>query len=202
MTKLEFHFDFGSPNAYLAHLVIPAIETRTGAKFEYVPVLLGGVFKATNNVSPAISLQGIMNKGEYQGIETRRFLKKHAISNYASNPHFPVNTLQIMRGAVFAQREEIFEENVNADYRHMWAEQKKMDDPEVIKSALQESDLPADRILAGIQDPEVKQALIRNTEDSVARGTFGSPTFYVGDEIFFGKDRLHDVEVEIEAQKA
>jgi 2-hydroxychromene-2-carboxylate isomerase len=84
----------------------------------------------------------------------------------------------------------------------MWAEQKKMDDPEVIKSALQESDLPADRILAGIQDPEVKQALIRNTEDSVARGTFGSPTFYVGDEIFFGKDRLHDVEVEIEAQKA
>ncbi|HJN51587.1 MAG: 2-hydroxychromene-2-carboxylate isomerase [Pseudomonadales bacterium] len=202
MTKLEFHFDFGSPNAYLAHLVIPAIETRTGAKFEYVPVLLGGVFKATNNVSPAISLQGIMNKGEYQGIETRRFLKKHAISNYASNPHFPVNTLQIMRGAVFAQREEFFEEYVNAVYRHMWAEQKKMDDPEVIKSALQESDLPADRILAGIQDPEVKQALIRNTEDSVARGTFGSPTFYVGDEIFFGKDRLHDVEVEIEAQKA
>ena len=143
-----------------------------------------------------------MNKGEYQGIETRRFLKKHAISNYASNPHFPVNTLQIMRGAVFAQREEFFEEYVNAVYRHMWAEQKKMDDPEVIKSALQESDLPADRILAGIQDPEVKQALIRNTEDSVARGTFGSPTFYVGDEIFFGKDRLHDVEVEIEAQKA
>jgi|TARA_Y100000310_G_scaffold277671_1_gene295585 2-hydroxychromene-2-carboxylate isomerase len=201
MTKLEFHFDFGSPNAYLAHLVIPAVEDRTGVKFEYVPVLLGGVFKATNNVSPAISLQGIMNKGEYQGVETRRFLKKHAISNYASNPHFPVNTLQIMRGAIYAQREGFFEKYVDAVYRHMWAEQKKMDDPEVIQTALNESDLPADAILAGMQDPEVKQALIKNTEDSVARGTFGSPTFYVGDEIFFGKDKLHDVEVEIEAQK-
>lgn len=200
MIKVEFHFDFGSPNAYLSHLVIPAIEARTGARFEYVPVLLGGVFKATNNVSPAISLQGIMNKGEYQGIETRRFLKKHAISNYASNPHFPVNTLQIMRGAVYAQRQGFFEKYVEAVYRHMWAEQKKMDEPEVIKSALQESGLPADRILAGLQDPEVKQGLIKNTEDSVARGTFGAPTFYVGDEIFFGKDKLHDVEVEIEAR--
>lgn len=200
MTKLEFHFDFGSPNAYLSHLVIPAIEDRTGVKFEYVPVLLGGVFKATNNVSPAISLQGIMNKGEYQGVETRRFLKKNGISNYASNPHFPVNTLQIMRGAVYAKREGFFEKYINEVYRHMWAEPKKMDDPEVIKSAFEESDLPAEDILAGMQDPEIKQALIKNTEDSVARGTFGSPTFYVGAEIFFGKDKLHDVEVEIEAQ--
>ena len=201
MIKLEFHFDFGSPNAYLSHLVVPTIEDRTGVRFEYVPVLLGGVFKATNNVSPAISLQGIMNKGDYQGIETRRFLKKHGISNYASNPHFPVNTLQIMRGAVYAQREGFFEKYVNEVYRHMWAEPKKMDDPEVIRSAFEASDLPADRIFEGMQDPEVKQALIKNTEESVARGTFGSPTFYVGDEIFFGKDKLHDVEVEIQAQE-
>jgi len=166
MSKLEFHFDFGSPNAYLSHLVIPAIEERTGVKFEYVPVLLGGVFKATNNVSPAISLQGIMNKGEYQGVETRRFLKKHAISNYANNPHFPVNTLQIMRGAVYAKREGFFEKYVNEVYRHMWAEPKKMDDPEVIKSAFEESDLPAESIFAGMQDPEIKQALIKNTLSS------------------------------------
>ena len=108
--KAEFLFDFGSPNAYLSHLVIQKIEQRTGVKFEYIPVLLGGVFKATNNVSPAISLKGIKNKGEYQGIETQRFLKKHDISNYQRNPYFPVNTLQIMRGAIFAKQENFFQQ--------------------------------------------------------------------------------------------
>jgi len=200
LANVEFHFDFGSPNAYLAHLVIPDTERLTGAKFEYVPVLLGGVFKATGNASPAVTLQGIKNKGEYGGIETRRFLKKHAITNYQRNPHFPVNTLQIMRGAVYAKRAGFFEKYVDEVYRHMWAEPKKMDDPEVIRAALEESGLPAAEILEGINDPEVKQELIRNTENSVERGTFGSPTFYVGDEIFFGKDKLRDVVEEIEAQ--
>ncbi|MEE8042444.1 MAG: 2-hydroxychromene-2-carboxylate isomerase [Pseudomonadales bacterium] len=201
MANVEFHFDFGSPNAYLAHLAIPDIEKRTGVRFEYVPVLLGGVFKATGNVSPAISLQGIKNKGEYGGIETRRFIKQHGITRYERNPHFPVNTLQIMRGAVYAKRAGFFEQYLDAVYRHMWAEPKKMDDPEVIQAALEESGLPAAEILEGINDPEVKQELIRNTESSVERGTFGSPTFYVGDEIFFGKDKLREVEEEIEAQK-
>ncbi len=201
MVRAEFLFDFGSPNAYLAHLVIPEIEKRTGVKFEYVPVLLGGVFKATNNVSPAVSLRGIKNKGEYGGIETRRFLRKHGITSFERNPHFPVNTLQIMRGAVYAKREGFLEKYVDEVYRHMWSEPKKMDEPEVIRAALEESGLPADEILSGIQDPEVKQALIQNTESSVARGTFGSPTFYVGDEIFFGKDKLRDAEEEIAAQK-
>ncbi len=108
--NVEFLFDFGSPNAYLSHLVIPRIEARTGVKFEYVPVLLGGVFKATNNVSPAVSLQGIKNKPQYTQLETRRFLKQHGITDYAPNPFFPVNTLTIMRGAVFAQREGFFEQ--------------------------------------------------------------------------------------------
>lgn len=201
MPKVEFHFDFGSPNAYLAHLAIPDIEERAGVKFEYVPVLLGGVFKATGNVSPAVSLQGIKNKGEYQGIETRRFLDKHGITDYQRNPHFPVNTLQIMRGAVYARHAGFFEQYVDAVYRHMWAQPKKMDDPAVIQAALAESGLPATEILEGINDSQVKQELIRNTEGSVARGTFGSPTFYVGDEIFFGKDKLREVEEEIEAQR-
>ena len=199
MANVEFHFDFGSPNAYLAHLVIPDIEKRTGVKFEYVPVLLGGVFKATGNVSPAVSLQGIKNKGEYSGIETRRFVQKHGISNYERNPHFPVNTLQIMRGAVYAKRNGFFEKYVDAVYGHMWGSPKKMDDPEIIQAAFEESGLPAAEILEGINDPEIKQELIANTENSVGRGTFGSPTFYVGDEIFFGKDKLREVEEEIEA---
>ena len=199
--KVEFHFDFGSPNAYLSHLVIPAIEARTGVAFAYVPVLLGGVFKATGNVSPMVSLQGIKNKPAYQRLETERFVRQHGITEYRSNPHFPVNTLQIMRGAVFAERENFLADYVNAVFRHMWAEPKKMDDAGVIAAALAESGLPAERIMAGVQQPEVKAALIANTEAAVARGVFGSPSFFVGDELFFGKDKLRDVEEEIERQK-
>jgi len=200
--KVEFHFDFGSPNAYLSHLVIPQIEARSGEKFVYVPVLLGGVFKATNNVSPMVALQGIKNKGEYMQLETHRFLLRHGISDFARNPHFPVNTLQIMRGAVYAQHAGFFEKYVDAVYRHMWVEGRKMDDPEVIRAALEESDLSADDIFAGVQDAAVKQELIANTEDSVARGVFGSPSFFVDGELFFGKDRLPDVEEEIERRQS
>jgi len=199
--SVEFHFDFGSPNAYLSHLVIPAIERRTAVRFAYVPVLLGGVFKATNNVSPAVSLRDVKNKGEYTELETRRFLARHGITRYARNPFFPVNTLQIMRGAVASQRLGCFERYVDELYRHMWAEPKRLDDPVVIASALRESGLPADELLALASDASVKQELYANTERSVARGTFGSPTFFVGGEIFFGKDRLREVEEEIEAQK-
>ena len=199
--KVEFHFDFGSPNAYLSHLVIPAIEQRTGVRCTYVPILLGGVFKATGNVSPAVSLRGIQNKPEYTALETRRFRAEHGIESYRPNPHFPVNTLQIMRGAIVAQGEGIFERYVDEVYRHMWSEPKKMDDPEVIRAALEESGLDADLILKGIQDPDVKAKLIANTEDSVARGVFGSPRFFVGSELYFGKDRLPDVEREIERQQ-
>jgi len=198
---VEFHFDFGSPNAYLSHLVIPSIERRTGVAFEYVPVLLGGVFKATNNVSPAVSLQGVKNKGEYTQLETTRFLKQHGITRYTRNPFFPVNTLQIMRGAIAAKRLGCFARYVDEVYRHMWADPKKMDDPAVIEAAFTESGLPVRDLLALSGDASVKQELIANTERSVARGTFGSPSFYVGDELYFGKDRLREVEEEIEVQK-
>jgi 2-hydroxychromene-2-carboxylate isomerase len=200
--RVEFHFDFGSPNAYLAHLVVPEIERRTGVRFEYLPVLLGGVFKATGNVSPAVSLRGIKNKGEYAALETRRFLARHGIESYRWNPHFPVNTLQIMRGAVAAQRLGCFPRYRDEVYRHMWAEPKKLDDPEVIRAALLASGLPAEELLARAADPDVKQELIANTERSVARGVFGSPSFFVEGELFFGKDRLRELEDEIEAQKA
>ena len=194
MIKVEFHFDFGSPNAYLSHLVIPEIEKRTGAKFEYVPVLLGGVFKATNNRSPAESLQGIKNKPDYERLETTRFLRRHNITRYTSNPFFPVNTLLMMRGAIAAQSLDVFARYVDEMYRNMWAEPKKMDDPSVFRAALDEAGLESGRILELIQTPKIKDQLIENTQRSVERGTFGSPTFYVGNEIFFGKDRLRDVE--------
>jgi 2-hydroxychromene-2-carboxylate isomerase len=194
MVKVEFHFDFGSPNAYLSHLVIPDIEQRTGVKFDYVPVLLGGVFKLTNNRSPAESLAGIKNKPQYERLETTRFLKRHGITRFQSNPFFPVNTLLMMRGAIAARSLGVFERYVDEMYRHMWAEPKKMDDPEVFRAALREGGFETDRLLELIAGKEVKDQLLENTNRSVERGTFGSPTFYVGDEIFFGKDRLRDVE--------
>ena len=201
MPKVEFLFDFGSPNAYLSHLVIPEIEKRQGVTFDYLPVLLGGVFKLTGNRSPAETNVGIKNKGEYQQLETERFVRQHGITRYKPNPFFPVNTLMLMRGAVAARKLGIFERYVDEVYRHMWAEPKKMDDPEIVRAALEESRLPTSELLALAADASVKQELIANTERSVARGTFGSPSFFVGDELFFGKDRLREVEEEIVAQQ-
>jgi len=197
---VEFHFDFGSPNAYLSHRVIPAIEARTGTMFTYVPVLLGGVFKLTNNQPPMVQFKGVKNKQEYQRREMARFIAKYKIP-FKMNPHFPVNTVQIMRGAVAAQLDGTLPAYVEAVFHHMWEAPKKMDDAEVIRAALTESGIDAGRILARIQDQDVKDTLLANTESSVARGNFGSPTFFVGDEMFFGKDRLRDVEEEITARK-
>jgi 2-hydroxychromene-2-carboxylate isomerase len=194
MARVEFLFDFGSPNAYLSHLVIPEIERRTGARFEYVPVLLGGIFKLTNNRSPAESNAGIRNKPEYQQLEIERFLRRHRITRYRFNPFFPVNTLVLMRGAFAARALGVFERYVDEVYRHMWADPKKLDDLPVLRAALVESGLPVDRILELAQAPEVKQALIAETQRAVERGAFGSPTFFVDGEIYFGKDRLREVE--------
>jgi 2-hydroxychromene-2-carboxylate isomerase len=194
MTRLAFHFDFGSPNAYLSHLVIPAIEKRIGARFEYIPVLLGGVFKATNNRSPMESMAGIRNKPDYEKLELTRFLARHHITTYQRNPFFPVNTLTIMRAAVAAQHLGVFERYVDEVYRYMWSEGRNMGDPNVIAASLEESGLPVRALLEASASPEVKAELIANTEDSVKHGTFGSPTFFVDDEIYFGKDRLRDVE--------
>ena len=201
MGAVEFHFDFGSPNAYLAHLVVPEIEKRTGAKFEYVPILLGGVFKLTNNRSPAESMRGIKNRLEYEELERQRFVRRHAITRFTFNPFFPVNTLLIMRGAVAAQLEGVFDRYVDEVFRHMWAEPEKMDDPEVVRVVLEQSGLNAAALLARTQEPAVKDRLLKNTEASVARGAFGSPTFFVSSELFFGKDRLRDVEEELARAK-
>jgi 2-hydroxychromene-2-carboxylate isomerase len=198
--KLEFQFDFGSPNAYLAELVLPEIEKRTGLKFDYVPVLLGGVYKATGNMSPFDSLRGIKNKPEYNALETQRFLRRHNITKFKPNPFFPVNTLTLMRGAVAAQFENVFEGYLRAAYHHMWVEPKKMDDPAVFREAFLASGVDIDRLIARAQQDDVKKKLIEDTSDAVARGSFGSPTFFVGKEIFFGKDSLRNVEDEIVAQ--
>ena len=193
-TAPQFLFDFGSPNAFLSHEAIPAIEQRTGVKFEYVPVLLGGIFKATNNKSPAETLAGVKNKREFHALETERFVKRFGVKPYTMNPFFPVNTLNLMRTAIAAQLEGVFEKYVDAAFHHMWAEPKKMDDLEVAAKALSASGLDGAKLLARGQEPEVKAKLIENTQSAVERGAFGSPTFFVGKEIFFGKEQLREVE--------
>jgi 2-hydroxychromene-2-carboxylate isomerase len=187
-------FDFGSPNAFLSHEAIPAIEKRTGTKFEYVPILLGGIFKSTNNKSPAETLAGVKNKREFHAIETERFVKRFNVQPYVWNPFFPVNTLNLMRAAIAAQLEGVFEKYVEAAFHHMWREPKKMDDPEVAAKALTASGLDGAKLLARAQEPEVKAKLIENTQAAVDRGAFGSPTFFVGNEMFFGKEQLREVE--------
>jgi 2-hydroxychromene-2-carboxylate isomerase len=192
--KVEFMFDFGSPNAYLAEKVIPDIERRTGVKFEYVPVLLGGIYKLTNNRSPAEYLAGIKNKPEFMQLEMERFIRRHNITSFRKNPFFPVNTLQLMRGAVAARLEGVFEPYFHAAYHHMWEEPKKMDDPQVARAAFLSSSVDFDRLFARAQQQDVKDRLLKLTQDAVDRGAFGSPTFFVGKEMFFGKDQLRDVE--------
>ena len=189
----EFLFDFGSPNAFLVHRVIPDIEKRTGAKFDYVPVLLGGIFKATGNQSPMQAFGHIKNKMAYEQLETQRFIRRHQIADFKFNPFFPVNTLNLMRMAVAAQNEGILPKYMDAIFHHMWIAPKKMDDPAIIAAALAESGLDP-KLLERAQAPEVKAKLIANTDAAVARGVFGIPTFFAGGEIFFGKDRLRDVE--------
>jgi 2-hydroxychromene-2-carboxylate isomerase len=199
--KVQFLFDFGSPNAYLAARVIPDIERRTGTRFDYVPVLLGGIYKLTGNSSPADYLKGIRNKPEYMALETERFIRRHGISTFRRNPFFPVNTLQLMRGAVAAEAEGVFWPYFQVVCQHMWEEPKKMDDLDVMLEALTSSGIDANKIVARSQDPAVKNRLMELTQSAVDRGAFGSPTFFVNDEMFFGKDQLRDVEEEILAQR-
>ena len=200
MVSFEFHFDFGSTNTYMSHRLIPGIEARTGVKCTYVPVLLGGIFKMTNNRSPMEQFGEVKNKPEYLQLEMQRFIAKHGFDKYQRNPHFPVITVQIIRGALVAQEEGYYEDYIEAVYVAMWENQLKMDDPEVIRATLDAAGLNGGHILQRITEQPIKDKLITNTQASVDRGAFGSPTFFVGDEMFFGKDRLVEVEEELMRQ--
>ena len=195
MTKtLELIFDFGSPNAYLCMKVLPELLDRTGADLVVTPCLLGGIFKATGNKAPMIQYADAPAKLAYENLEMRRFIAKHGLARFRLNPHFPVNTLTIMRGAIVAEDEGNLDDYVDAVNRAMWEEGLKMDDPEVIATFLSANGFDGPALLARTQEPEIKAKLVANTEAAVARGVFGIPTFFVGDDIYFGKDRLGQVE--------
>lgn len=200
--SIDFIFDFGSPNAYLSWKVLPAIATRAGARINLVPCLLGGIFKATNNASPMVAFGGVKGKLAYDALETRRFVARHGLTAFRMNPHFPVNTLLIMRGLVAARRAGAEDAYVAAVLAAMWEAGEKMDDPDVVRRVLDAAGLDGEGLIAATQDPVVKAELAANTDAAVARGVFGIPTFFVGEEMFFGKDRLGQVEEEIARQAA
>lgn len=195
MTKtLELIFDFGSPNAYLTLKVLPELLDRTGADLVITPCLLGGIFKATGNRAPMIQYADAPAKLAYENLEMRRFIEWHGLTRFRMNPHFPINTLTIMRGAIVADDEGNLDDYIDVVNRAMWEDGLKMDDPDVIATFLSANGFDGPALLARTQEPAIKAGLVANTEAAVARGVFGIPTFFVGEEIFFGKDRLAQVE--------
>lgn len=195
--KVQFLFDFGSPNAYLCHAVLPDLQARTGVEVEYVPILLGGLFKLANNRSPMEAFASIPNKLAYENREMQRFVDRHALERFRWNPHFPVNTLKIMRGAVAAQVLGCFPAYADAVFAAMWEDARNMDEIGTIGNVLTKAGLDAERLMQSSQDADVKAKLLQNTQAAHDRGAFGAPTFFVDDELYFGKDRLRDVEDEI-----
>jgi 2-hydroxychromene-2-carboxylate isomerase len=184
---IEFFFDFGSPTTYLAHTQLPRIAAETGARVEYVPMLLGGVFKATGNQSPVM----VPAKGRWMGDDLVRFARRYRVP-FTHNPHFPINTLTLMRGAVGLQmrQPDRFMAYVDAVFRAMWIEPVNLGDPALLAATLGAAGFDANALLALVSDAEVKAKLIANTEAAVARGVFGAPTCFVGQQMFFGQDRL------------
>lgn len=193
--KVDFIFDFASPNAYFCHRVIPEIEKRTGATFNYIPCLLGGIFKITNNQAPMLAFNGITNKLEYQNIEIQRFIKKHNLAHFTMNSFFPVMTLQLQRGAIAAMSLNVFDEYLEAIFKGMWEKSLNLADQEVLVNLLTaETQIDISNLVEKMQTQEIKDQLIQNTSNAVERGAFGIPTFFADDEIFFGKDSLGDLE--------
>jgi len=187
---LEFYFDFGSPTAYLAHKRLQQLSQQYDLAVTYQPMLLGGVFKATGNTTPV----AIPAKGKYMmEQDLPRFVKRYNVPlNF--NPHFPINTLSLMRGAIAAGRLGCLDAYVDAMFDAVWVEGKNMGDPEVIAQVLAEKGLDAEALLPLTQDPEVKAELVSNTETAVERGAFGAPTMYMDGQMYFGQDRLDFVE--------
>jgi 2-hydroxychromene-2-carboxylate isomerase len=199
MTEIEYLIDFASPNAWLAHKALPGLLERTGASVRYTPVLLGGLFKLTGNQAPMIAYADIPNKLAYEGREFERFIERHGITGFQFNPHFPVNTLLLMRMAIAADAAGVLPAFIEAGFHHMWEDPKNMSDPAIIAGALADSGQDVEGLLAAAATPDVKARLIANTDDAVARGAFGIPSFFVRGELYFGKNTLDDIERAVSA---
>ena len=185
-TTIDFIFDFASLNAYLAQRALPGLVERTGATVDVIPCLLGGIFKATGNQAPFTAYAGIKGKLDYEMLEIRRFIAAQRITDFQMNPHFPVNSLLAMRGLCACKPGDEFDRYLEAVLAGFWERGLPMGDPAVLASVLTEAGLDAERLIALAQTDAVKAKLADNTAAAVERGAFGAPTFFVGDEMFFG----------------
>jgi len=192
--NVNFIFDFASPNAYLCHKAIKNLEETHDIKFNYVPCLLGGIMKLSNNQPPMISLAEIPNKMKYEfDTAFNRFIKEHNIEKFKMNEHFPINTLLLIRGAIVAQKNYFFESYIETVMNGMWEQSLKLDSPEALHELLTKHNCKADFVIEEISKDEIKSELISNTNDAVEKGAFGIPTFFVKDEMFYGKESLREL---------
>ena len=190
---IDFIFDFGSPNAYFSHQVLPKLAAEKGASINYIPCLLGGIFKLANNQAPMVAFANVKGKVAYDMLEIKRFIEKHGLTKFQMNPHFPVNTLLLVRGAIAADKDGRLGDYIEVGLKAMWEDGLNMSDPEVFAKVFTDGGFDGAKLLAATQDQAVKDQLMANTAEAVERGAFGIPTFYVGDEMFFGKDRIEQV---------
>ena len=199
MTSIEFFFDYGSPYSYLANTRLAGLVDRTNVRVDYRPMLLGGVFKATGNQSPF--MEPVEAKRKYFSVELRRCVDALGVP-FAHNPNFPINTLPLMRAAYAARSLDVFDVFHAAVYSSFWEKGADLGKPEVIEDVLSKAGLQGEKILAISQDDQVKAALRKATDEAVERGVFGAPTFFVGGKMFFGNDRMDQVEEAIASSEA
>ena len=192
--KIEFLFDFASPNAYLSYQVLREVAARQSAELVITPVLLGGLFKLTNNQAPMLAFGEVKGKLEYDMLETQRFIEAHDLNKFVFNPYFPINTITLMRGFIAAHEMGVVDQYVEVNLSAMWEQGLDMGDPEVVAGVWQSAELDAADLVEAIQTQPVKDALLQNTQQAADRGAFGVPTFFVGDEMFFGKERIIQIE--------
>lgn len=194
MTKtLEFLFDFASPNAYLSYVPSRDIAKQAGAQFKITPILLGGLFKLTGNQAPMVAFGDVPNKISYELLEMRRFIEKHGLGNFKMNPFFPVNSLQLMRGLIAAQNAGVGDAYIDVVLKGMWEDEENMADADTAYRVIAAAGIDAEKLASDAASSPVKDQLKSNTTQAAERGAFGVPTFFVGDAMFFGKDRLHQV---------
>ena len=193
MKKIDFYFDFASPNGYLSLQALKKYQDEIGFDINYIPVLLGGIFKLTNNQPPMIAFGEVKGKLEYENLEMKRFIEFHSLNNFKMNPHFPVITLKLMRGALAAEQEGFLEEYITKMSVEMWENEKKMDDLEVIQTAFNDAGFDSEKLLNLMENQEIKDKLIANSSAASERGVFGIPTFFVDDEMYFGKNTIEEI---------
>lgn len=192
--SVEFFFDVGSPAAYLAWTQMPRIAQETGAEVIARPFLLGGVFQATANKSP----MEVPAKGRYMMDDLQRFAQRYGVP-FQHNPHFPINTLMLMRGAIGLQMRDPgkLKPYVDAVYRAIWVDGKNMNDPATVGAVLGAAGFNAQELLALTADPQVKDKLKAVTQEAVERGAFGAPTFFINGRMYWGQDRLDFIKEEL-----